>query len=157
MVRIAPDFGKAPFEGHMTVKATFEEVNIQTTLPKGSIKVSTNQPLGRLAVALLDPRGPDSYFSWGFFNQMFQRTEYIESYVMAPLAKKMLNNDPELKSAFLKAFPTKNENVDGNKTKQPGNLSELWASKPDEKMQWLYLRSKYHDNQYLKYPVLLSK
>ncbi|WP_160173480.1 hypothetical protein [Thalassotalea sp. ND16A] len=42
---------------------------------------------------------------------MFQRTEYIESYVMVPLARKMLTA-PELKAEFEQQFPR------GNKIKQ---------------------------------------
>ncbi|MCP4272475.1 MAG: M14 family metallopeptidase, partial [Gammaproteobacteria bacterium] len=72
-------FKDTPFEGHQLARAKFKTQEKTVSLPKGSIRVSTDQPLGRLVVALLDPRGPDSFFSWGFFNQMFQRTEYIEN------------------------------------------------------------------------------
>ncbi|TRX52481.1 M14 family metallopeptidase [Thalassomonas sp. M1454] len=156
LIAVDPSFGSKPFEGHMTASASFDQVEITTVLPKGTIKVVTDQTLGRLAVALLDPRGPDSYFSWGFFNQMFQRTEYIESYVMVPLAKKILANDDSLKKEFLAAFPEQDTKSTKDGNKSPGSLNELFASKPGEKMQWLYQRSKYHDNEYLKYPVLLS-
>lgn len=156
MIASKPDFGKTPFEGHMTVNASFDQLAITKKLPKGTIKVSTDQTLGRLAVALLDPRGPDSYFSWGFFNQMFQRTEYIESYVMAPLGKKMLANDAQLKKKFMIKFPDEEVLKAKQANKTPGSLNELFSSKPDEKMQWLYQHSKYHDTEYLKYPVLFS-
>ena len=47
-----------------------------------------HQALGTLLMTLLEPASNDSYFSWGFFHSIFQRTEYIEAYVMEPLAKK---------------------------------------------------------------------
>ncbi|MCP5050253.1 MAG: carboxypeptidase, partial [bacterium] len=83
-------FVSAPFEGHFTVEAVFDVASVEVEVGQGTVKVSTHQPLGRLAVALLDPRGPDSFFRWGFFNQMFQQAEYMETYAMVPLAKKML-------------------------------------------------------------------
>ena len=39
---------------------------------------------------LLEPDGPDSFFQWGFFLACLQRTEYVEGYVMEPLAERML-------------------------------------------------------------------
>lgn len=152
-----PEFGTGPFEGHITVKADWQGAEIETVLAKGSIKISTDQKLGRLAVALLDPRAPDSYFSWGFFSQMFQKTEYIESYAMVPLAKEMLADNPGLLSEFNQTFSAFGAATGGadNKIAKVETLDEMFAIQPDEKMQWLYQRSPYYDQAYLKYPVLL--
>jgi len=40
----------------------------------GSVYISTDQPLGDLAMVSLEPTSKDSYFSWGFFLSIFQRT-----------------------------------------------------------------------------------
>ena len=72
------EFGKTPFEGRFMVSASFDADWLDYMLPAGSVRVTTDQPLGALAVALLQPEAPDSFFSWGFFNGMFQRTEYFE-------------------------------------------------------------------------------
>lgn len=150
-------FGKVPFEGHLNADAKFDTNKVTKTLPVGTIKISTKQNLGTLAVTLLDPRAPDSYFKWGFFNQMFQQTEYIESYAMIPLAHKMLNNDPKLKQAFFDKFgEVKSKQVTEVESKKAGSLEELFAEGSDEKMKWLYQRSVYYDNQHLKYPVLFE-
>ena len=66
----------------------------------GSVYISTNQPLGDRAMTLLELRSKDSFFSWRFFLNIFQRTEYIEAYVMEPMTKRMLVNSPELKNEF---------------------------------------------------------
>ncbi|PQJ54982.1 M14 family metallopeptidase [Psychrosphaera saromensis] len=170
-------FGKTPFEGHLTADAKFSSKTLTKVLPIGTVKVSTKQKLGTLAVVLLDPRAPDSYFKWGFFNQMFQQTEYIESYAMVPLAHKMLKADPELKKEFIEKFgeaeskevaagissneKASNEKISKeNASKKAASLEELFAGSSDnqsvEKMKWLYQRSVYYDNQHLKYPVLLE-
>ena len=46
----------------------------------GWFEVSTQQKAGELAVHLLHPEAPDSFFAWGEFNTIFQRTEYMENY-----------------------------------------------------------------------------
>ena len=134
----AHEFASAPFEGHFRVKAEFSEE--QGEHPLGNyVKVSTDQPLGKLATALLDPRGPDSFFQWGFFNQMFQRTEYAEPYALVPLAEKMLAQDPKLKKEFERKMQDKK-----------------FAGDPSARLAFFYQRSSYYDQEYLKYPVLLQ-
>jgi len=154
-------FGKTPFEGHLTADAKFDANKVTKTLPAGTIKVPTEQKLGTLAVTLLDPRAPDSYFKWGFFNQMFQQTEYIESYAMVPLAHKMLNSDEKLKKEFMAKFAvTESKQIAEVESKKVGSLEELFSGSSNdqsaEKMKWLYQRSVYYDNQHLKYPVLME-
>ncbi len=133
-----PEFADSPFEGHFRVKGEFKEQQIQVPLA-GYVKVSTDQPLGSLAVALLDPRGPDSFFQWGFFNQIFQRTEYYEPYALIPLAEQMLKQDPALKKAFEKRLQGK-----------------AFAEDPRARMDFFYERSPYFDQAYRKYPVLMD-
>ncbi len=135
------EFGKEPFEGHMRASAKFNTENIEMILPAGTVRVSTNQALGRLAVALLDPRGDDSFFSWGFFNQMFQRTEYIESYALIPLANQMIQKDVNLAKSF---HEKKLKDKD-------------FASDQQAQMRWFYQQSDFYDQSYLKYPVLFEE
>lgn len=58
------------------------------------MRVPTDQSLGELAMALLEPECNDSLLAWGFFPEILQRTEYIEGYVLAPLAERMLAANP---------------------------------------------------------------
>ncbi|MCW8127113.1 M14 family metallopeptidase [Microbulbifer halophilus] len=132
------EFADNPFEGHFRVEGEFSEEQIEVPLG-GYVKVSTDQPLGKLAVALLDPRGPDSLFQWGFFNQVFQRTEYYEPYALVPLAEKMMEEDPGLKKAFEERLQDK-----------------AFAEDPRARMDFFYQRSPYFDQAYLKYPVLME-
>lgn len=129
-----------PFEGHQQPTASFDERKKTVTLPVGSVRVATDQSLGKLAVALLDPRGPDSLFAWGFFNQIFQRTEYIEDYALIPLIRKMIKENPALKEAYL----------------HKKSNDEMFAKDAKEQLRWFYQRSAFYDSEYLKYPVLLT-
>lgn len=135
-----PVFNTKDFEDRQTVKAESELTKVSTTLPAGTIKISTDQPLGDLAILLLEPQSPDSLLQWGFFNPIFTRTEYIEDYAVEPLAAKMLKDDPKLQAEFDKAL-----------------TNAEFAADPEARLRWFYERSPYYDNQYLKYPVYRSR
>ncbi|MBK7762652.1 MAG: M14 family metallopeptidase [Bacteroidetes bacterium] len=126
-----------PFEGHIQVNAKSTIEKRTEIFAPGSVRIKTNQPLGELASILLEPNSPDSYFQWGFFMEMFQRTEYIEAYVMEPTMQKMLDDSPELKREF------------EEKKKQ----DEGFAKDPGAIFSWFYSQTKYYDQRYLLYPV----
>ena len=106
-------------------------------LPAGSVRVSTDQPLGELAMVLLEPASPDSFLRWGFFHEILQRTEYVEGYVMEPFAERMLAADPALRSEYEKAIAADPE----------------LAKDPQARLAWLYRRTPWADDRYLLYPV----
>ena len=133
-------FSNKPFEGKQMPQAKFGEEKGKYQLPQNSIEVSTDQELGNLAIALLDPRATDSLFAWGYFNTIFQRTEYIESYTLIPLARKLFEEKPELQKAFNKM---KKENKE-------------FAENSRKQMEWIYAKSNYYDREYLKYPVIIE-
>lgn len=135
------EFDKIPFEGRMRVKGTFTPHHVTVDIPKGAVRVATDQPLGRLATALLEPSGPDSFFRWGFFNPLFQRTEYIESYAIIPLARKMMAQDPALKAAF------------EDKLKS----DKAFAGDAKARLDFFYQKTPYYDGQYQQYPVLIER
>ncbi|MDX1626549.1 MAG: M14 family metallopeptidase, partial [Wenzhouxiangellaceae bacterium] len=90
------DIDATPFEGRARYASGQPEVRrAEVTLPAGSFRVPADQPLGTLAVLLLEPQSPDSYFAWGDFASILQRTEYFEEYAMEPLARQMLDADPD--------------------------------------------------------------
>lgn len=126
-----------PFEGHMQVSGTTKSEIRKQLFPAGSVYISTDQPLGDLAMLLLEPTSKDSYFSWGFFLSIFQRTEYIEAYVMEPMAKKMLEESPSLQREF-----------ELKKTRDTA-----FANDKDAILTWFYSKTKYYDDRYLLYPV----
>jgi hypothetical protein len=66
----------------------------------GSVRVPVSGPFGDLVCALLEPSSEDSFFSWGFFLEIIQATEYVEGYVMEPMAERMLGEDPVLAREF---------------------------------------------------------
>jgi murein tripeptide amidase MpaA len=94
------ELARAPFEGRVRVTASTSPERRRERMPAGAARVPTDQPLGDLAILLLEPASPDSFFQWGFLLEPLQRTEYVEAYVMEPMARAMLAEDPALAAEF---------------------------------------------------------
>lgn len=133
---VDPKIDPQALEGHPRVSARTEIEKHRQRFPAGSVRVSTDQPLGDLAMLLLEPASADSFFQWGFFLEVHQRTEYFDAYVMAPTADAMLEADPELAEAFEEAL-----------------TDPEFAADPRRRLQWFYERSPYIDERWLLYPV----
>lgn len=134
---VDPRFRDRSFEGRQTVSCKKIEVVENRLFPKGSVVVETHQRSARVIAHILEPSGPDSYLYWGFFNAIFEQKEYAESYVMEPLARKMLSEDLELKLAFEK-----------EKAENP----ELFKD-PFQVLNWFYKRTPWWDEKWNKYPI----
>ena len=127
-----------PYEGRMGI-SDFELQSRKetTTFSSGSVIVPMDQPAARLIAWMLEPESPDSFLQWGFFNAIFEQKEYAETYVMEVKARRMLENDPELREAF-DAFLADN----------PGVKNSSWAQ-----LNWFYQRTKWWDEKKNVYPV----
>lgn len=117
--------------------AVGERMRRNEVYPAGSARIPTDQPLGVLAMLLLEPEAEESLFGWGFFPELAQRTEYIEGYAIAPLAERMLAADPKLRAEFEARLAADPE----------------FAKSPDARLAWFYERTPYYDDRYLLYPV----
>ncbi|PLR28049.1 carboxypeptidase [Caulobacter zeae] len=143
MLRLVdPKLAPRANEGH--VQMSVEQVTTEArdwTFPKGSVRVSTDQPLGDLVVLLLEPQSSESVFAWGMVPEVLSRVEYIEPYAIAPLAEKMMAADPALKAEFeakLAAEPK-------------------FAADPDARLAWFYKRTPFYDQRHLLYPIAREK
>lgn len=114
---------------------TLERQNV--TLSAGSVRVATDQALGRLAMALLEPQSDDSFFRWGFFLEVLTQPEYVEAYVMEPMARRMLAEDEELRAEFEARLQSDPE----------------FAASPRERLQFFYRRTPFYDARHRVYPV----
>lgn len=138
MVRLDnPKLETTAFEGHVLLKTGAHLEKRREKFAAGSWRVSTDQPLGDLAVVLLEPLSEDSFLRWGFFDEILQRTEYMESYVTEALAEEMLAKDPKLVEEFR------------SKLLQ----DSAFRASPEARLRWFYQRSPYWDERWLLYPV----
>jgi hypothetical protein len=138
MVRLTDaKFATTQFEGHVRVTATEVPERRRERMPAGSVRVSTDQPLGTLVTLLLEPSSPDSLFQWGFFNSALNPTEYVEAYIMEPTAERMLAEDPKLAVEFQAKVES----------------DEKFRGDPRARLQWLYERTPWYDERARLYPV----
>jgi dipeptidyl-peptidase-4 len=63
------------FQMHREVKLDVESKRERRTILKGSFIVSTAQPLGTLAVYLLEPQSEDGLVTWNFFDDVIETGE----------------------------------------------------------------------------------
>ncbi|MFY8349563.1 M14 family metallopeptidase [Pseudoalteromonas sp. SSM20] len=133
-------FAKAPFEDRLQVFGKFDYQNVPSVDLSDYFKISTAQISGKLAVHLLQPEAEDSFFSWGYFNSIFQRTEYSENYALLPFAEKMLAEDAVLKREFEDKLAADKE----------------FKKSPKKRLEWLYSKTPFYDGGYLHYPVLID-
>ncbi|MNN30052.1 hypothetical protein D3C81_1436870 [compost metagenome] len=99
--------------------------------------IDLDQPLGVLAVNLLYPESPDSFWAWGFFNATLVAAEEPEEYVMEPMARKMLAESPDLKAEFDKKLKS----------------DKAFAASPSARLHWFYQRTPFYDVNAFVYPV----
>lgn len=127
-----------PYEGHYLhydVKTRTETKPIRFF--KGDYIIDTDQPENRFIVETLEPRGVDSYFSWGFFDAILQGKEYFSSYVFEEKAEDILKEDSLLKTDFEEKRKTDQE----------------FASNGEAQLYYIYKRSEHFEESYMRYPV----
>ncbi|NVO20218.1 MAG: peptidase M14 [Bacteroidetes bacterium] len=125
------------YEGRHKVSYQVTDSVQAFTFPAGSMLVDMNQRSARVVAHLLEPKSPDSFASWGFFDATMEQKEYFESYVMETEARRMLAADPILKKEFesLKATDKK------------------FASDPEAILYWFYSKTPWLDSHFDLYPV----
>ena len=126
-----------PYEGRHKVLCAVNETVEKRTFPAGSAVVPMNQRTARVIAHLLEPRSPDSFVSWGFFDVVFEQKEYFETYVMEPEARKMMLENPALKEEFEKL-----------KASDKGFAADQYAQ-----LMWFYNKTPWSDKQFNLYPV----
>lgn len=124
------------YEGRLPVSGIPKPFTRRQTFPAGSVVIDTDQPLGVLAIDLLEPESPDSFWSWGFFNATLVSAEAAEEYVMEPMARNMLAESPALRAEFEERLKDKD-----------------FAASPEARLQWFYERTPFHDVNAFVYPV----
>lgn len=130
-------FPQKPYEGHFY--PSFEQSDLQEKrhLEQGTMIIPIEQIRAQLILQALEPRGNDSFLKWGFFNTIFERKEYAESYAIEKIARQMIEQDPDLKNRFEEKLKS----------------DSLFASNPGLIRNWFYKQTPYWDQQYQKYPI----
>jgi len=134
-------FSAAPFEGRMRAHLTGAWHEESYRPQDGALFAPIAQPLARLAVALFEPRAPDSFAAWGLFNACFEQKEHMEPYVAEQIARDMIAEDPRLAYEFWKRCEH-----DAN-----------FAASPVARLEFFLRRHASWDTRYNLYPVLRTE
>jgi hypothetical protein len=126
-----------PYEGRHTLRFEEEEIEEARTFPAGSAVIDMNQRAARVAAHILEPEAPDSYLYWDFFDAIFERKEYTETYVMEKMAREMLAEDDNLQNEFDQALAA----------------DSTLAGSQWRVLNWFYARTPYWDDRKDVYPV----
>ena len=126
-----------PYEGRHPVTFTTDPLIETRRFPAGSVVVPMNQPLARVAAHLLEPKGPDSLVQWGFFDSIFERVEYVESYVIEKMIPVLLEKNPALA-----------DELAAKKAADPE-----FAADPRAIRYWFYEQTPFYDQRVGIYPV----
>jgi hypothetical protein len=130
-------FESQPLEGRTRVTVTGAWKPEDRAVPAGSLFVPTAQPKARLVMHLLEPQAPDSFLSWGFFNEVFEQKEYMEDYVAEQVAETMLQGNPELRKEFEHRLRT----------------DPAFAKDPHQRLTFFYRRHPSWDDRLNLYPI----
>jgi hypothetical protein len=126
-------------EGHVRVDAgKVREDVVTVTIPAGAVRVPVDQPLGDLAIVLLEAESPDSFFQWGFMLSVFHEAANNEAYVLEPLGDRMLHTGAALRDAFENKLTT----------------DPAFAGSPEKRRSWLLRHTPYADADHRVYPIL---
>lgn len=126
-----------PYEGHHPLSFSVEPLTEVRSFPAGSVVVDMNQPLARVAAHILEPQGPDSMLRWGYLDAIFERVEYVESYVIENMIAEMVKENPELLVE-----------LEARKSEDPEFAGNPWAIR-----YWFYEKTPYFDQRVGVYPV----
>ena len=131
-------FGATSFESHQRLTVEGDWKPEARAVLAGSLYVPVNQPKARLVVAMLEPQAPDSLLAWGFFNNAYERKEYMEEYVAEDVAREQLAADPAVAAEFKRRLET----------------DPAFAKNPHARLEFFAQRHASWDERFRLYPVL---
>jgi Zinc carboxypeptidase len=137
--RIA-DYKTAPrqYEGHhANSDVKVDTMYITMQFRKGDYYIPMNQSANRFVMEVLDPRAPDSYFAWNYFDPILGQKEGFSSYVFEETALQLLKEDTKLRAA-----------LDARK-----QSDTAFAKNGSAQLNYIFRNSKYAEPGYMRYPV----
>ncbi|WP_044889417.1 M14 family metallopeptidase [Myxococcus hansupus] len=125
-------------EGRVRLQAKFQHERRQQTVPAGTVRVPSDQPLRLLAAALLEPESDDSLLAWGFFPHILTEDNFLDDYALAPMADRMLAENAAVREAF----------------EAKVNADPAFARDGAARLRWFFEQTPYLDSRYRVHPVL---
>ncbi|MDT0688869.1 M14 family metallopeptidase [Salegentibacter sp. F188] len=129
---------ESPYEGHYLHKNTEVSKTMDSIrFRKGDLYVTTFQDGARYLLETLEPEMVDSFFNWNYFDSVLQQKENFSPYVFEDIAKKLLDENPELEAEF-------EEKRDSDSEFRNDSYAQL---------QWIHRKSPHYEEAHLRYPI----
>lgn len=129
---------KQPYEGHyLHYQVQTRDTLMPVQLRKGDWIIPVTEENHKFLAAVLEPRAPDSYFAWNFFDAVLQQKEGFSDYVWADKAEEILAADTALKRRF-----------EAKRKADTRFAADAWAQ-----WDWIYKHSSYYERTHRLYPV----
>jgi Zinc carboxypeptidase len=108
------------------------------TFRAGDLWVPLDQRSALVAIHLLEARAPDGLLYWNAFDTIFEQKEYAEDYVIEPIARRMLIDDPQLAREFSARIAA----------------DSTFAKSSAQRNNFFFMRSPWADAQQDRHPVV---
>ncbi|MBX2876248.1 MAG: M14 family metallopeptidase [Saprospiraceae bacterium] len=127
-----------PYEGHyMHYQTKVRAEKKAVSFRAGDWLIPTTQWTNRFIIEILEPEGPDSFFSWNYFDSILQQKEHFSSYVFEDKALEWLEEMPALKA-----------DLEKRKKEDP-----KFAKNGRAQLDFIYKRTPHYEKEHLRYPV----
>jgi len=129
---------KEPYEGHyLHSQVRTKDTMMKVTLRAGDRLIYVNSRNSAFLAATLEPKSPDSYFCWNFFDGILQQKEGYSAYVFEDKAGEILNSNPELR----------------NELELKRKSDPVFAKDGGAQLDFVYKNSVYYEPTHKRYPV----
>ncbi len=127
------------YEKHFShKKVDVSEQFQQVQFYKGDFLINTQQESRRYLVETLEPTAADAFFRWNFFDNILQQKEWFSDFAFDPIAKGILESNPDLKQEFLKKQET----------------DSMFSENHQAQLYWVFERSYFYELEHKRYPIM---
>ena len=129
---------KEPYEGHyLHSQVKTKDTIMKVTVRAGDKVIFVNNRNSAFLSATLEPKSPDSYFCWNFFDGILQQKEGYSAYVFEDKA-----------AEILKAYPELRKKLELKRKSDP-----VFAQDGAAQLDFVYKNSVYYEPTHKRYPV----
>lgn len=129
---------KDPYEGHyLHSQVKTRDTMLRINVYAGDKLIFVTPENSDFLSATLEPKSPDSYFCWNFFDGILQQKEGYSAYVFEDKAVEILSKNYDLKVSLMK------------KQQQ----DPVFAKDAGAQLDYIYKHSEYYEKSHKRYPV----
>ncbi len=129
---------KDPYEGHyLHSQVKTRDTVLKMSLKAGDKIILVNSMNADFLSATLEPKSPDSYFCWNFFDGILQQKEGYSAYVFEDRAVEILSKNHNLKSQLY----------------EKQKMDPSFAQNAGAQLDWVYKHSEYYEPSHKRYPI----